>query len=146
MTISRIPLTAPRHEKGQSTVEFAFVFPVFLGVLIGLASFALLFYSYLTMQLAVRQGASALVHDPTHETVADIQNIVISNSFSLNASSLNVVVAPSDTSQWVSGAPVSVSASYTVPIPTVSIPMIGSGRVVLLGPIPISAVSVMTIE
>jgi Flp pilus assembly protein TadG len=133
-----------KRERGQALVEFAFVFPIFLGVLIGLMSFAILFYSYVTIQLAVREGTSAIVHDPKHQTVANIQSLVSSQSFSLNTSQLTVLVSP-PAAQWVSGAQVSVSAAYYVPLPTVNVPVLGNGTI-RFGTIQISAQSVMTIE
>ncbi len=138
-------LTLRRGRRGQSLVEFAFVVPVFLGVLIGLAVTSILFYSYVTLHLAVREGASAIVHDPRNQTVTAIQNLVRSKSFSLDQNQLSVLVEPSDKTLWVSGVQVSVSASYNVPLPEVTIPLIGSGAITF-GSIPIRAQSVMTIE
>jgi Flp pilus assembly protein TadG len=135
-----------KKERGQAMVEFAFVFPIFLGVLIGLAAFSILFFSYVTLQLAVREGTSAIVHDPAHQTVSSIQTLVRSQSFSLNTASsqLQILVEPPE-SQWVSGVQVSVSAAYYVPMPTVNIPVLGNGTI-RLGTIQIRAQSVMTIE
>lgn len=147
-----------KTEPGQSLIEFAFAFPIFLGVLIGLMSFALLFYSYVTLQLAVREGANAIVHCPSLNcdtprlnngnkltSISDIQTYVKEKSFSLNIGQINVLIEPSNTSQWVTGTQVSVSAAYNVPLPTVSIPMQGNGTL-RLGTIQIQAQSVMTIE
>ncbi len=136
--------------RGQSLVEFAFVFPIFLGVLIGLMFFAILFFSYVTLQLAVREGTTTIVHDPGNQTVAQIQQVVRNNSFSLDQSQLNVLVEPADHDalgnlQWVSGVQVSVSAAYYVPLPTVNIPLLGNSTI-RLGKIQITAQSVMTIE
>jgi len=127
-------------------VEFAFVFPIFLGVLIGLMAFAILFFSYVTLHLAVREGTSAIVHDPRHQTVDSIKTIVRSSSFSLNQdpSQLQILVDPA-ADQWVSGAQVSVSAAYFVPLPSVNIPILGNSAI-RFGTIQIQAQSVMTIE
>jgi len=147
-----------KTERGQSLVEFAFVFPIFLGVLIGLMFFSILFYSYVTLQLAVREGASVVVHCPTLtcddpklsngnsiRSVTDIQTLVREKSFSLNTGGFtNIIVAP-DQSQWVLGAHVSVSAAYYVPLPTVNVPTLGNSTI-RLGTIQITAQSVMTIE
>jgi Flp pilus assembly protein TadG len=132
-------------QSGQALVEFTLMFPIFLAVLIGLVGFSLLFYSYATLQLAVREGTSAIVHDPRNQTTTSIQNLVRSRSFALDPSQLSILVEPTDSSQWISGVQVSVSAVYYVPLPTVSVPM-GGRAVFLLGPIPIKAVSIMTIE
>jgi Flp pilus assembly protein TadG len=156
-----------KTERGQSLVEFAFVFPIFLGVLIGLMVFAILFYSYVTLHLAVREGASAIVHCPSlncdtptlndgSTKLRNIENIctlVRQKSFSLGGTSgtgcsaqggLTILVEPTNTAQWVTGAQVSVSAVYLVPLPTVTIPLQGSAM--RFGTIQIQAQSVMTIE
>lgn len=156
-----------KTEQGQSLVEFAFVFPIFLGVLIGLLSFAILFFSYVTLHLAVREGASAIVHCPSLNcdtprlnsgskltSIADVCTLVRQKSFSLSGNSgtgcsvqggLTILVEPSSTAQWVTGVQVSVSAVYFVPLPSVNIPMQGNSTL-RLGTIQIQAQSVMTIE
>ncbi len=135
----------PSSERGQALVEFAYTLPIFLGLLIGLAAMSILFYSFVTTQLAVREGTSAIVHDPKHQTVTAIQTLVRSKSFALDASQLSVLVEPTDATAWLSGVQVSVTAVYYVPIPTATIPLIG-GSAIRFGPIPIKAQSVMTIE
>ncbi|MBM3127062.1 MAG: pilus assembly protein [Chloroflexi bacterium] len=154
-----------KRESGQSLIEFAFVFPIFLGVLIGLMLFAILFYSYVTLHLAVREGASAVVHCPSLNcdtprlnngnkltSIADICTLVRQKTFTLWGSTgtgcaavggMTVLVEP-PTAQWVTGAQVSVSAAYFVPLPTVTIPVQGSA--IRFGTIQIQAQSVMTIE
>ncbi len=134
-----------QHKKGQALVEFTLMFPIFLGVLIGLVAFSLMFYSFVTMQLAVREGTSAIVHYPKQNTSASIETIVRSKSFSLNPSALTILVEPADPANWLSGVSVSVTAVYYVPIPNVNIPLIGGGAI-RFGPVPVKAVSVMTIE
>lgn len=141
---------------GQSLVEFAFMFPIFLGVLIGLMAFSILFYSYVTLNLAVREGAGVIVRCPSLNcdtprlnngnpirTIEDIRTYIREKSFSLNIGQMNILIEPSQ-SQWVVGAQVSVSASYNVPLPQVAIPMQNS--TLHLGTIQIYAQSVMTIE
>lgn len=153
---------ATQTQRGQSTIEFALIFPLFLAVFIGLVYFSVLFYSYVTLQLAVRQGASALVHDP-RTTIYSIRSDVCNAGFSFTRSQMSVKVEPPDTAGtspvscasldpnegayagWASGVSVSVSGYYTVPLPNVSIPISGNS-IVILAPIPIQAQSVMTIE
>ena len=151
------------NKNGQSTTEFAFMFPVFVVLLIGLASVSLLFYSYLTAHLAVREGAGALVRDAS-QTIYQIRTIVCNSTFALNRSQVFVQVDPSpnglalipcsslDASEGICsactyGRQVQVSVYYNVPLPTVSLPA-GSGgtNAVFLGPIQIKAESVMTIQ
>jgi len=150
-----------KAQRGQSTVEFAFMFPIFLVVFIGLAAVSLLFFSYVTAQLAVREGANSLVRDPT-QTIYQIRTIVCNNTFALDSSQISTIVNPSpknatlvpctslDSSEgaypYILGTQVAVSVFYNVPLPTVSMPTASGGpNTVLLGPIQIYALSVMTV-
>jgi Flp pilus assembly protein TadG len=151
-----------KKQKGQATVEFAFIFPIFIGVFVGLVFFALLFYSYVTLQLAVREGASELVHHPLDTTYA-IRRMVCDSGFSLAPAKLSVKVEPPDTAGtaavlcsglntsegvyagWQTGVSVSVTGYYTVPLPNVAIPTV-SGSLLILGPMTISAQSIMTFD
>jgi len=146
----------PQNEKGQALVEFTLMFPIFIAVFIGLAAVSLIFYSYVTTQLAVREGTNAIISDPGGFTtlkdpngqIVAVKKIVRANSFALDPNGLsdsNILVEPSDPNLWVSGVSVSVSATYYVPLPTVNMYLPGNA-VLRLGPIPIKAVSVMTIE
>ncbi len=152
---------------GQSTLEFALVFPVFLGAFIGLVFFAMLFYSYVTLQLGVRQGASTLVHHPEY-TIYAIRSAVCNSGFAFAPGQMYVKVEPPDLASapavacsslgttdtptndpmyngWQTGIAVGVTAYYTVPLPNVSIP-IGATTVVIFKPIQIQAVSIMTFD
>jgi hypothetical protein len=138
-----------------------------LGVLIGLFVFAILFYSYVTLHLAVREGANAIVHCPSLNcdtprlndgttkltTIEHVCTLVRQKTFTLwgstgtgcaAAGGMTILVEPTSTAQWVTGAQVSVSAVYRVPLPTVTIPLQGSAM--RFGTIQIQAQSVMTIE
>jgi len=123
-----------RQPKGQALVEFALTLPVLLLVLFAVTSFALLFYSYVTMQMAVREGTNAIVHN-THQTVSQVQDTVKSYMVTLDQSQVSVGVEPNDPSLWLPGVQVSVSGVYTVSLP-----------VQVLGTIQFRTVSVMTIE
>ncbi len=156
-----IDLTPNRKQQGQSTVEMAFMLPIFLGVLFGLAAFSVLFFSYVTIQLAVREATSAAVHD-THKTVDQIRTIACNGGINLWQSQMTVQVEPGvidgtpvscsnpnmggSNAGWVSGHAVQVNAFYLVPLPTIKIPLNNNGSAVLLAPINIKAVSIMTIE
>ena len=120
--------------QGQTFVEFALTLPVLLLVLFGLAGLAVLFYSFVTMQLAVREGTNSIVHN-THQTVSQIQDEVRSHMVTLDRNDVNVIVEPSDPNSWIQGVQVSVSGVFTVSLPSDA-----------LGTIQFRAVSVMTIE
>ena len=142
-----------RNEKGQALVEFTLMFPIFLAVFIGLMGVSLIFYSYITLQLAVREGTNAIVHDPQGQTIQSITNLVKAKTFSFNPNAITVVIYPDDTTVadtapqpgWTVDRPISIQATYTVPFPTVNMALPG-GATLRLGPIPISATSKMTIE
>jgi hypothetical protein len=138
-----------RRESGQALVEFTFMLPILLAVLIGIAAFALLFYSYLSLQLAVREGTNAILDDPDKTTGPQIVTLVQSKTFSMDSSHVNVVVVPwwdgTGTDPWVRGVRVSVTANYTVPLPTLNIPMFGDGNV-RFGPVQLRAESMMTVN
>jgi Flp pilus assembly protein TadG len=138
-----------KKESGQALVEFTFMLPILLAVLIGVAVFAMLFYSYLTLQLAVREGTNAILDDPDKQTGPLIVTLVRARVFSMDPNQVNVVVVPSwdgtGIDPWARGVRVSVTATYTVPLPRFSIPMFGGGAV-RFGPIPIQAESMMTVN
>ncbi len=152
----------PNRQKGQSTVEFALIFPVFLGAFIGLVFFSLLFYSYVTLQLAVREGASTLIHHPEY-SIYQIRSEVCNSGFAFAPGNMSVKVEPPDsagtpaascsnlnTSEgpytgWQSGISVAVTGFYTIPLPSISIPFTNSS-IVYFSPIQIQAMSVMTFD
>lgn len=123
--------------------------PLLLAVLIGVAAFALLFYSYLSLQLAVREGTNAIIENPDTQTGPQIVALVQSRAFSMNQSQVNVTVVPwwdgTGTDPWARGVRVSVTASYTVPLPALNIPLFSGGNI-RFGPVPIQATSIMTVN
>ena len=123
-----------RPRKGQTMVEFALMLPILLMVIFAVGGFAVLFYSYLTLNLAVREGASSLVHNPK-QTVSAIQTTVLSTMATLDPAQIRIDVQPSDPTVWLSGVSVAVTAFYTVTTPLAA-----------YGPIKFQAQSVMTIE
>jgi Flp pilus assembly protein TadG len=148
--------------RGQAAVEFALIFPLFLAVLVGLAIFSMIFYSYVTLTMAAREGASALVHNP-RQTIYNVRLITCNSAFALIRDQVTVKVEPPDnvataavscaslnTSEGAYGSFASqqtpvVSVFYTIPIPSMTIPS-ATGNLVIFSPITIKAVSVMTIE
>ncbi|WP_235922809.1 TadE/TadG family type IV pilus assembly protein [Rugamonas aquatica] len=54
---SRKRATAARRQRGATVVEMALVMPVFLLVMIGVIELAMMYFSNLTMQYAVREGS-----------------------------------------------------------------------------------------
>lgn len=132
-------------DSGQAMVEFALTLSLFLAILFGFVLFGMLFYSYLTVTLASREGASAIVHDPKI-TVAQVQQRVQDTSISLDRNALTITVEPSNTADWLPGVKINVTARYIVPLPVISIPNLSGPATPVFGPIPVTATSVMTIE
>jgi Flp pilus assembly protein TadG len=143
-------------------VEFALIVPLFIGTLVGLFFVALMMYSYVTLQLAVSQGANTLIHNPG-DTLYTIHSTVCNSAFAFAPGRLSVQVEPPDTSSvtcppnpsapgegsayggWQSGISVSVTGIYTVALPSLSIPTT-SGSIIIFGPVQLSAVSIMTFD
>jgi Flp pilus assembly protein TadG len=123
-----------RQRKGQSLVEFALMLPILLMVIFAVGGFAILFYSYETLNLAVREGASSLVHNPK-QTVSAVQATVLSTMATLDPTQIRIDVQPSDPATWLSGVSVAVTGFYTVGTP-----------IAAYGPIQFQAQSIMTIE
>ena len=123
-----------RQCKGQAFVEFALTLPILLMVMFAVGGFAILFYSYLTLNLAVREGASSLVHNPK-QTVSAVQSTVLSTMATLDPTQIRIDVQPPDPSVWLSGVSIAVTAYYTVSTPLAA-----------YGPISFQAQSIMTIE
>jgi Flp pilus assembly protein TadG len=137
-----------KKEKGQALVEFSLMLPILLVVVIGLSYVCVLFFSYLTLQSAVREGAYKIVTNGKNETDSTIQDWVRTKSFAL--SNVTVVTTPSqpttsDTAWSTPRIRITVEAWYTVPFPTVAIPLPGNGTA-RMGPIRIYAKSNMTTE
>jgi hypothetical protein len=103
-------------------------------VMFAVGGFAVLFYSYVTLNLAVREGASSLVHNPK-QTVSAVQATVRSTMATLDPTQLTIDVQPSDPTVWLSGVTIAVTGIYTVGTP-----------ISAYGPIHFQAQSVMTIE
>ena len=137
-----------KKEKGQALVEFTLMLPILLTVIIGMSYVCILFFSYLTMQSAVREGAYAIITDGKNQTDSTIQALVRTKSFAL--SNVTVATTPSqpttsDTTWSTPRIRITVEAWYTIPFPTVAIPLPGNATA-RIGPIRIYAKSNMTTE
>lgn len=131
-------------EKSQALVEFTLVFPILLALVLGLVYVSVLFFSYATLQAAVREGAHTIVTDGKNQDTASITKIVQDNSFSLN--NVTVQISPADKTLWTTPRiRITVEAWYTAPFPDVRIPLPGNATV-YIGPIRIYAHSNMTTE
>ena len=104
-----------KGEKGASAVEFALVLPVLVLLVFGIVQFGILFYDYISITHAAREGVrwAAL-----HELEINVKQKTIDAAPSLNPSiaASDITVsnpAPTNDDQ---GEPVTVTVLYTVPI------------------------------
>ncbi len=79
-----------RREKGQDLVEYALVLPVLLLLILGIADFAIVIFSYDTIGNAAREGARYGVIHPTD--VAGIEARTRELTTGLDPASLSVSV------------------------------------------------------
>ena len=101
-----------RKNDGTALVEFAFVLPIFLLILIGTLEFGIVLNDYLILQNASREGARFGVVGATQTA---IEQRVRDFSFHLNNPSLGVVIT---NAQGNRGSTLAVRASYAVPLLT----------------------------
>jgi Flp pilus assembly protein TadG len=99
------------RRRGQAMVEAAFVLPIALLMLTGIADMGRLFYYDVTVKNAVREGARRAT-DVAY-TNTDIQNFVIAAAPGVPIPSSGIVVTPSTRTTANAGQAVSVQASYS---------------------------------
>jgi Flp pilus assembly protein TadG len=100
-----------RNEEGQGIVEFAFVLPVLLALILGIVQFGIVFNNYLTLNDATRVGArKAAVSRFLGDNGTAAKAATVAAAANLDPVRLNVDV---QSSNWTTpGADVSVTASY----------------------------------
>ena len=104
-------VTRLRNEEGQGIVEFAFVLPMLLALILGIVQFGIVFNNYLTLNDATRVGArKAAVSRFLGDNGAAARAAVIAAAANLSLSPSQVDVQA--TSWTTPGSDVSVSASY----------------------------------
>ena len=105
-----------KNQKGQALVEFAIILPILMLLVMGIFQFGMMLNSYLTIENASREGARAGIIGSSD---AEIQNLIISTSPSLEPENLTVTITPSETNRK-SGDTLTVKVTYnyklTVPI------------------------------
>ena len=100
-----------RSEEGQGVVEFAFVLPLLLALVLGIVQFGILFNNYLTITDATRVGArKAAVSRFLGDNGAAARTATYSAASNLKA--LQLAVTVTSTSWTTPGSDVSVSATY----------------------------------
>jgi Flp pilus assembly protein TadG len=100
-----------RREEGQAVVEFAFVLPLLLALVIGIVQFGITFNNYLTITDATRVGArKAAVSRFLGDNGAAARTATYTAAGGLDAARLDVLI--SSTSWTTPGADVTVTATY----------------------------------
>jgi Flp pilus assembly protein TadG len=110
-----------KNERGQTMTEFAFVLPILVVLMLGIAQFGVAFNNYVTLTDAVRAGArKAAVSRNSTDPVGECKAQILASAGSLDTSKLDDNLKCD--SSWAPGAPVTVYADYPV---NVGVPLIG---------------------
>jgi len=125
-----------KSEKGQALVELALVLPLLLLLLMGIFEFGRIFFDYLCIANASREGARwAAVGIPDDEVI----NIVENACAALDFNRLQIEISPIQ-DERARGKPLTVSLRYEVDI---IVPLFG---VAMPDPFPIEAHTTMRME
>lgn len=124
------------REKGQAMVEFALVLPILLILLLGIVEFGQIYYSYMVIQNASRDGAR---YGSVWATNTEINQIVYDKTNQLKQENLAITIQP-EPALRKRGEQIKVQINYQVPLLT---PMWNG---LLPDPFPITAETVMRIE
>jgi len=95
-------------QRGSELLEYALVLPLLMVLVLGIMDFGLIFFSYETLESAVREGARVGVIDPVDQ--ANIASAVRGQTICLDQSLLNVAIA------YPGSNLIEVSATYDAPI------------------------------
>lgn len=98
-------------------VEFAFVVPLLLTLLLGIVQVAVAYNHYLTITDAARVGArDAAVGRFSNETPQDVENSVVAAAGDLDPNQVDISVSNPDWNQSGSNVTVTVSYPYSIDI------------------------------
>ena len=107
------PRRRPRRpgEEGQALVEFALVLPLLVLLLVGIMQFGMLFYTYIDLTSATRDGArKAAVARASGTGAADTRAAIERSLTVVDKSKITVSITPGE--PWSAGADVDVKVSY----------------------------------
>ena len=125
----------PPKATGQALVEFAFVLPVLLLMMVAIVDFGIIFYTQMTVTNAAWEGAraGATIVDPTQGDY-EITGAVQAAAYGLDISRLAIDIDPAQDeaprdqpSPAPRGEPLTVMVQYQVKlsIPTLTVPITG---------------------
>lgn len=107
-----------KNQKGQALVEFAIILPILLMLVMGILQFGMMLNSYITIENASREGARAGIIGSSD---AEIQNLIISTSPSLDPKNLTVTITPTETNRKSGDTLiVKVTYNYNLIVPIIS--------------------------
>jgi len=152
-------------QEGQALVETAFMILAVLLLLMGIIEFGFIFYTYVRVSNATREGARAgslwlmyrkftgppnyyydpilcdTVQDAVRSEVSAIPDDYSGITITLD---LGVVPCPDDSLTPIAGEPITVTATYNYPLPIVTaLPIIGD---IIPSPFPVSRTAVMRFQ
>lgn len=120
----------PAAERGQSLVELAFVLPLLAIILLGAIDFGRVFYSYITITNASREGARYGSANPTDTT--GIKNRVIAEAtgtVTIDPNRITITCNPSPCGEDSDSITVRVEADFVI---IVAAPFLPWGNTILL--------------
>ena len=118
--------------------------PVFLALLLGLIYVGIIFYSQVTISNAARVGANYLARHPL-ATDEQVEQVIRSELGALSQAATTIEISP-PREERVPYVQLDVTVRYRVPLPTIRIPSLDGGQIVLLGPLWLRASSTMNVE
>lgn len=129
--------------RGQSLVEFALIFPIFILVLVGLFDLGRAVFAYNTISNASRESVRVAI---VNQTTADVQNEALKQAVSLGLTPADVTIAYLGAGgTGTCSAPYSIGCLATVTVQyayTAATPVISQ----LIGPFTMSATTQMPVE
>ena len=103
------PALRRRHSRGQSVVEFALIVPVFLLLLLIAIDFGRLFFSFIQISNAAREGASYAASNPTN--TMEIQRHILLETNAQSQVGAGTLSAPTVTCKDTAGAAIACSSA-----------------------------------
>ncbi|NCO65393.1 MAG: pilus assembly protein TadG [Candidatus Aquicultor secundus] len=133
-------LTSLHNENGASAVEFAIVLPLLLTLILGIMQFGLIFFNYISITHAAREGARwAALEQPDADVRAKVKNSIPG----LSLADTDIDISPAGDRSGLIGEQVAVTVHYKTPIIA---PLIGTA-IGIAGPdITLSNIATQRIE
>jgi hypothetical protein len=135
MSTKRSSQLSPSRSTGQALVEFAFVLPVLLLLMVAIVDFGIIFYTQMTVTNAAWEGAraGATIVDPAQGD-QEIIGAVQAAAYGLDASRLSIAIDPAQDEPprdqpfpAPRGEPLSITVQYQVELsfPALTVPVTG---------------------